>query len=248
VTTLAFIHAHPDDEALLTAGTMARAADEGHRVILITATDGGAGLTGKDFAADLATTRLHELRASADLLHVSALHTLGYADSGLDAQETQGFSSQPIDIIAEQIRDIARSEHVDVLIGYDSAGGYGHPDHLHVHAATRHARNLLGRSQRLFEVTLPREPITKAVKIASRSHLTPRNFDASEFARSWTPRAQITHRVNVRGYLKEKRASLRAHSSQAASDDSTRTLAVLASLPTPIFSALLGTEYYVRVP
>jgi hypothetical protein len=54
--------------------------------------------------------------------------------------------------------------------------------------------------------------------------------------------------VNVREYLKEKRASLQAHSSQAASDDSTRTLAVLASLPKPIFSALLGTEYYVRVP
>ncbi|MEY2965314.1 MAG: hypothetical protein RLZZ228_1127, partial [Actinomycetota bacterium] len=29
MTTLVFLHAHPDDEALLTAGTMARAAAEG---------------------------------------------------------------------------------------------------------------------------------------------------------------------------------------------------------------------------
>ena len=42
--TIVAFHAHPDDEALLTAGTMARAAAEGHRVVLVLATDGGAGL------------------------------------------------------------------------------------------------------------------------------------------------------------------------------------------------------------
>ena len=42
--TLVFLHAHPDDEALLTAGTMARASSEGQRVVLITATSGEAGL------------------------------------------------------------------------------------------------------------------------------------------------------------------------------------------------------------
>ena len=42
--TLVFVHAHPDDEALLTAGTMARAVAEGRRVVLVVATDGAAGL------------------------------------------------------------------------------------------------------------------------------------------------------------------------------------------------------------
>ena len=42
MTTLVFLHAHPDDEALLTSGTMARAAAEGHRVVLVVATDGAA--------------------------------------------------------------------------------------------------------------------------------------------------------------------------------------------------------------
>ena len=37
---LVVLHAHPDDEALLTAGTMARAAAQGHRVVLVVATDG----------------------------------------------------------------------------------------------------------------------------------------------------------------------------------------------------------------
>ena len=44
--TLIAFHAHPDDEALLTSGTMARAAAEGHRVVLVVATDGDLGLAG----------------------------------------------------------------------------------------------------------------------------------------------------------------------------------------------------------
>ncbi|MFM7062077.1 MAG: PIG-L deacetylase family protein, partial [Actinomycetes bacterium] len=51
--TLVFVHAHPDDEALLTAGTMARAAAEGNRVVLVVATDGAAGLASAEFADDL---------------------------------------------------------------------------------------------------------------------------------------------------------------------------------------------------
>lgn len=36
-------HAHPDDEALLTAGTLAKAVAEGHRVVLVMATAGSPG-------------------------------------------------------------------------------------------------------------------------------------------------------------------------------------------------------------
>ena len=41
-TVLAF-HAHPDDEVLLTGGTMARLAAEGHRVVVAVACDGVMG-------------------------------------------------------------------------------------------------------------------------------------------------------------------------------------------------------------
>ena len=37
-TVLAF-PAHPDDEVFLTGGTLARAAAEGHRVLIVVATD-----------------------------------------------------------------------------------------------------------------------------------------------------------------------------------------------------------------
>ena len=50
--TIVAFHAHPDDEALLTAGTMARLASAGHRVVLVLATDGGAGLAAAELRAD----------------------------------------------------------------------------------------------------------------------------------------------------------------------------------------------------
>ena len=54
--TLVAFHAHPDDEALLTSGTMARAAAEGHRVVLVVATDGGLGLAASEYVGASDTT------------------------------------------------------------------------------------------------------------------------------------------------------------------------------------------------
>lgn len=77
-----FFHAHPDDEALLTAGTMARLAAEGHRVVLVVATDGDQGLA-DPVAGRLGDVRLAELHRSARTLGVARVVPLGYADSGL---------------------------------------------------------------------------------------------------------------------------------------------------------------------
>ena len=66
--TLVAFHAHPDDEALLTAGTMAKAAAEGHRVVLVLATDGALGLTDAAHREDLGARRLAEAQASAAAL------------------------------------------------------------------------------------------------------------------------------------------------------------------------------------
>ena len=72
-------------------------------------------------------------------------------------------------------------------------------------------------------------------------------FCAEEFAQAWTPHSEITHRVNVRPYVSAKKSAIRAHASQAHADGTVRTLGVLSALPTPLFAALLGTEYYVKV-
>lgn len=251
MTTLAFLHAHPDDEALLTAGTMARAAVEGHRVVLIVATDGAAGLASSAYAGDLAAHRRAEVEESARILGVSRVVHLGFADSGIDASAPRGFANVPLEESLAPVLDVLREEDADVLVGYDAAGGYGHPDHLRVHDVARRARDVFVRSDgsraRLFEATLPREPIAQAVRLAAATGRTPAEFDPREFANAWTPRRQITHRVSVRPYVAQKRASMAAHASQASADDSTRTLAVLGKLPDAVFARLLGTEYYVEV-
>lgn len=245
--TLVFVHAHPDDEALLTSGTMARAAAEGNRVVLVVATDGSAGLASSQFAGDLATTRMAEVAESAAALKVTRTVSLGYVDSGLNGDVAAGFAHTGRFTVAKAIAAVCDEEQADVLVGYDPAGGYGHPDHLHVHRSVRAASVLCTRPPRVFEATLPREPIARAVHAASWLRLTPDGFTPAEFDRSWTPGAQITHRVNVRAYLPAKLAALRAHASQASADGSVRTLAVLTRLPSPIQSVLLGTEYYVLV-
>jgi len=40
MTAVVAFHAHPDDEVLLTGGTLARLAAQGHRVVIVMATDG----------------------------------------------------------------------------------------------------------------------------------------------------------------------------------------------------------------
>jgi LmbE family N-acetylglucosaminyl deacetylase len=246
-STLVFVHAHPDDEALLTAGTMARAVAEGNRVVLVVATDGGAGLTSRAFAADLSTRRSAELQASARAIGVHRCISLGYPDSGLSVEGSDGFASADRFEIAREIAKVLDDEDADVVVGYDPRGGYGHPDHLQVHRTVRAASVLARRSPRLFEATLPREPIRNAVHLAARLHLTPRDFDPTEFDDAWTPGAEITHRVNVAEFLDQKRNSLRAHASQAAADGTVRTLGVLSRLPKPVLRTILGTEYYVLV-
>lgn len=245
--TIVFVHAHPDDEALLTAGTMARAAQDGLRVVLIVATDGTAGLTSSDLSANLGLHRAAELAQSADALGVARLVTLDYKDSGLHGEVADGFAHADRFAVAKRIGMVLDEEDADIVVGYDPTGGYGHPDHVQVHRAVRAASVLAQRPPALFEATLPREPIVDAVHAAAALRITPKNFDPHSFDHAWTPRRQITHRVNVREYLPAKLASLRAHASQAKSDGTLRTLAVLTRVPGPLRSALLGTEYYVAV-
>jgi len=245
--TLVFVHAHPDDEALLTAGTMARAAAEGNRVVLVVATDGAAGLTSDAFRADLGRTRLAEVEQSAEALGVARVVSLGYPDSGLHGEVADGFAHAGQFAVARLVAAVCDEEGADILVGYDPSGGYGHPDHLQVHRSVRAASVLCARAPRLFEATLPREPIARAARLAAALRLTPADFSPAEFETAWTPRALITHRVDVRPHLAAKDASLRAHASQAAADGTTRTLGVLTRLPRSLQGLLLGTEYYVSV-
>ncbi|MBB2892600.1 PIG-L deacetylase family protein [Flexivirga oryzae] len=246
--TLVAFHAHPDDEALLTAGTLAKAAAAGHRVVLVVATDGALGLTSDDFRDDLGSRRLHELQLSAAAMGVARVIHLGYADSGMVGDVPPDLPGRRRFVRATAasrlLADILREEGADVLMTYDAAGGYGHRDHVMVHRVGAEAARLAG-TQRVVEATVPRELLARTVRLISRFYRFPSDFDIGVYERAFTPRAQITHRIDVRHQIDAKRIAMAAHASQAAADDGAdRTLALFLKIPRPIYDVVFGREWF----
>ena len=252
-STLVFLHAHPDDEALFTSGTMARASAEGHRVVLVVATSGEQGLASGSFGDSqaLGATRQRELEVSARALGVHRTVLLGFGDSGLhgEAPVVQGhplpFIGVPVDEAAERVAEVLREENADVLTTYDPAGGYGHPDHRHVNVVGARAAELAG-TPILLEATVPRDTIARMVRLVGKVYKYPPEFDPTSFERAYTPRGEITHWVDCRSVIDAKRASMAAHSSQATADGADRTLAAFLRLPMPVYRRVFRREWYVR--
>jgi LmbE family N-acetylglucosaminyl deacetylase len=246
--TLVAFHAHPDDEALFTGGTLARAAAEGHRVILVTATAGERGLAAEG-TKDLGDVRLRELKRAAGLLGVSRLVTLGYGDSGMDSAVTPppgSLCAVPISEIAARLAAVLTEERADVLTIYDANGGYGHRDHIRVHDAGIVAATSAGTA-RVLEATVPRETLMRGVRLLNRFGVRPGGMTADSFLSAYRARAEITHEIDVRPWLAAKRAALAAHASQASGGGDVRTIKLLSRLPRPLARKVLGREWFVEI-
>lgn len=247
--TLVSFHAHPDDEALLTAGTLARAAAEGHRVVLVTATDGAAGLTSAEIlgAGSLAERRRAELDASASALGVARVVHLGLPDSGFGASATgdpAAFGALDPEQAAAALVEVLRAERADVLTTYDPTGGYGHPDHRQVHRAGAVAARIAGTPS-VLEATVERDLLARAARLAAALRMLDRGA-AQRLQDAYAPRAVITHRVDVRAFVAAKRAAMTAHASQAVgAEEGSRTLRLLLDLPGWLFDRILGHEWYI---
>src|SRR3954451_3717984 len=161
------VHAHPDDEATGTGGVLARYAAEGIRTVLVTCTDGrcgdGAGGVkpgepGHDPAAVVAL-RQRELDASCEILKVSHLELLGYADSGMMGWPTNdapgSFWTTPVDEAATRLAELIRRYQPDVVVTYDDNGFYGHPDHIQANRITMAAVALTDTPAKVYWSTAP---------------------------------------------------------------------------------------------
>lgn len=247
--TVVSFHAHPDDEALLTGGTLARAAAAGHRVVLVVATAGEAGLAAAGPGTELGERRTRELAASARAIGATRVEVLGYGDSGWDHEATGAvapFRTADPEKAAVRLAAILREEHADVLTSYDAAGGYGHPDHVQVHHVGRRAAELAGTPV-LLEATLDRARVDRlfgVLRCVARVVPLPPLPDTH---RAFTARIDLTHEVDIRSHLDAKLASLRAHSTQASGGDRPRTLSVLLRLPRPLARRVLGREWFREV-
>jgi LmbE family N-acetylglucosaminyl deacetylase len=244
MATVVAFHAHPDDEVLLTGGTIARLAAEGHRVIIVVACDGDV-MDGPHQGR-----RLDELRASAAILGADKAVHLGYADSGYgpvlyeDPPGRTRFVRADPEEAARKLADLLKEEGADLLLSYDPQGGYGHRDHVRVHQVGARAAELAGI--RVVEATVPRELAVRVARpLLLLGLLNRRRLD--EIHGYGMPQSAITHRFDVRRYAREKRAALAAHHTPVSGRGrSGRLFRALIKTPLPVFRVLCGTEWFVE--
>src|SRR5207302_1473378 len=112
---------------------------------------------------------------------------------------------------ATKLAGIIREERAELVLSYDANGGYGHRDHVQVHRVGVRAAQLAG--VRVLEGTWPREPIAWLYWPVWLFRLVVR-YSPGEIRSAGSPRAAITHPVNVRRYARAKQTALAAHRSQ----------------------------------
>ena len=148
MSTLVCFHAHPDDESLIMGGTLARASAEGHRVVVVVATNGDHGEKPSDLgsAETLAERRRAETARACAALGVHRLEWLDYHDSGMTGwpqnSHERAFINADLDVAARALADVLGEERADVFVTYDWHGNYGHPDHVMVHKVGHRAAAL----------------------------------------------------------------------------------------------------------
>jgi LmbE family N-acetylglucosaminyl deacetylase len=249
MATLVAFHAHPDDECIAQAGTLAKAAAAGHRTVLVYATRGEVGEVADGFldpGETLVERRQAEAARSAAVLGVARVEWLGYRDSGMmgtpDNDDPRCFWQADVEEAAARLAAIVGEERADVLTVYDANGHYGHPDHIQVHRVGVRAGELSGTPQ-VLELTWDRDHMRRIMQAAIEAGLVPGDdlpdFEAEGIVFG-TPAELITTRVDVRDFLDHKRASMEAHASQS------QDTGPLLDLPPEAFIQAVGLEWYIR--
>lgn len=249
MATLVSFHAHPDDECIITGGVMRKAADEGHRVVLVVATRGEHGEVEEGFLNEgehLWQRRVEETRAAAEILGAQRVEFLGYVDSGMMGTETNdapgSFWTASLEEAAGKLAEILRSEHADVLTIYDDNGGYGHPDHIQVHRVGLLAAEL-AETPRVYQATMNQDHMKRGMELLAQQ-AAETGFEMPDFedndAEFGKPEALLTAAVDVTAYLDHKRAAMRAHASQISEQS------FFLAMPDEAFAHAFGTEWFIR--
>jgi LmbE family N-acetylglucosaminyl deacetylase len=242
--TIVSFHAHPDDESIGTAGTLARASAAGHRVVLVFATRGELGepVPGVlEPGETLAVRRSAECYAAAAALGAKRVEFLGFTDSGMMGEPSNNapycFWQASVEHAARRLAVILDEEEPDVLTTYDDNGGYGHPDHIQVHRVGRRAGELSAVPV-VAQSTVNRDWVTRGMRGTAGAD-SPTWEVPPEVQKMGKPEAEITHRVQAVDFVEQKRASMRAHASQMAPDH------FLLAMPDPMFAMGMGVEFYI---
>lgn len=215
-----FVHAHPDDETISTGATLATLVESGAEVTVLTCTRGELGEVIPDdlqhlSGAGLGAHREQELRGALAALGVSDHRFLGsptarwagraprrYLDSGMlwgpKGAEAMGIvdgaslTAADLGEVAADIAAVMIELEPDVVVSYAADGGYGHPDHLRAHEATRTAAEVLrvpfyavdSPGMRPGPVRVEAGPVLERKRAALQAHRTQITVDGDTFSLS----------------------------------------------------------------
>ena len=250
MATIVSLHAHPDDETIVTGGTIARYAANGHRVVLVFATRGEHGEVPEGFLDDgesLWQRREKETAASAEILGVARVEYLGYVDSGMmgtpENDAPGSFWRADVEEAARRFAGLLEEEAADVVIVYDENGNYGHPDHIQVHRVGVRAAELAG-TPAVYEATTNRDHMRRGIEAAREEGLLPEDMadapDDDFLDTLGVTEEMITHALDVRDLVELKRAAMRAHASQIGETS------FFLTMPDDAFADGFGWEWFVR--
>jgi len=234
------VHAHPDDESSKGAATLARYADEGHDVLVVTLTGGERGeilnpaMDLPDVHGHIAEIRRDEMAKAAEILGVEHAW-LGFVDSGLPKGDLppplpEGcFALIPLEVSTAALVRVVREFRPHVMVTYDENGGYPHPDHIRCHQVSVAAYEAAGDYCRFTDAGRP-WTVSKLYYI--HGFLRQRmQMLQDEFARHgkegpfgkwlelWDPKLdvladRVTTRVQCSAYFSRRDDALRAHATQ----------------------------------
>jgi LmbE family N-acetylglucosaminyl deacetylase len=250
MATIVAFHAHPDDECITSAGTLAQAVDEGHRVVIVYATGGELGEYPDGILApgeSLVERRVLEAERSAAAIGTARIVWLGYRDSGMagtpENDDPACFWRADVDEAAARLAKVLVEESADAVTVYDHQGNYGHPDHIQVHRVGLRAAEMHG-TPHVLEATMSRDHIKSLLASAREMGVEFDDGEAPDLddpeVLLGLPDAVITTRIDVTPWLDRKRAAMAAHATQVGD------MGMFLAMEPEVFAMAMGTEFFIR--
>jgi N-acetyl-1-D-myo-inositol-2-amino-2-deoxy-alpha-D-glucopyranoside deacetylase len=259
---LLLVHAHPDDETINNGITMAKYAQEGAKVTLVTCTRGEEGEVLVEELGNLASNRDDklgehreiELKNAMKLLGIEDYRFLGapdkkWRDSGMigtpQNERSDVFWQANLEEVAQQLVKVILETKPQVLITYDEFGGYGHPDHIKANQVAMKAADLAAtqgwKISKIYWNTMPRSVIQNGIekmKEVGSSFFGAESADDLPFAK---PDELVSTVIRGVEYVPQKLEAMKAHATQIAVDGP------FFALSNNLGLSVWGDEYYTLV-
>lgn len=221
---------------------MARYADEGHRVRVVTCTGGERGsilnprlADDTEILADIINYRRKEMAEAAASLGIEHVW-LGFIDSGLPQGDPPpplpegSFALEPLEVAVGALVAEIRSFRPHVMTTYNEQGGYPHPDHLRCHEVSVAAFEAAADPNQYpehgqpwevaklyYDVGFSRKRV-QAISDAMHERGLVSPFDHWLDRRSNRPERRVTTRIECADYFERRDEALRAHATQIDPD------------------------------